>query len=265
MAIRTARIIVAVILLSLAAQADDWVKQFTVSAKPELQVNANAARVILNSWDKNQVEVKVHTVGYSIPDQLQVTGNQSGNKVLVDLHANNRVCFGICVLSIEVTVNLPKESTVNVHTSDGRIEANDLSGDIRLRSGDGRIIGHNLSGSLNAETSDGHIEIDGRFDLLHVRSGDGHVSVQARYGSKMSGDWSISTSDGRIELALPLDLDANLDVHTSDGHIDSELPIEVQGSAENGSLRGKLNGGGPRLEVRTGDGSIRLHRVEHSL
>ena len=265
MAIRTARLIVTVILLSLAAQADDWAKQFTVAAKPEIQINANDGRVTLNSWDKDQIEVRVHTVGYRIPDQLQVTGTQTGNKVHIDLHANNRVCFGICIMRIEVTVNVPKNSAVNVRTSDGRIEANDLSGDIRLNSGDGRIIGHNLSGKLDADTSDGHIEIDGRFDLLHVRSGDGHVSVQANYGSKMNGDWSVSTNDGRVELALPLDLAANLDVHTSDGHIESDLPVETEGSVGENTLRGKLNGGGPRLEVRSGDGSIRLHRVEHSL
>ncbi len=265
MAARTARVVLAVIVLSLAAQADDWAKQFAVSAKPELQVNANDARVTLNSWDKDQIEVKVHTVGYQIPDQLQVTGTQTGNKVRIELHANNRVCFGICILRIEVTVSVPKNSTVDVRTSDGRIEANDLSGDIRLKSGDGRITGHNLSGKLDADTSDGHIEIDGRFDWLHVRSGDGHVKVQATYGSKMSGDWSVSTSDGRVDLALPLDLAANLDVHTSDGHIDSDLPVEIEGSVGENTLRGKLNGGGPRLEVRSGDGSIRLHRVEHSL
>lgn len=265
MACRAVRLAVVMIALSLAAHADDWTKQFTVSAKPELQVNANDAQVVLNAWDKNQIEVRVHTVGYSIPQQLKVTADQAGNKVHVDLHAESRVCFGICVLRIEVTVNLPKNSTVNVRTSDGRIEANDLSGDIRLNSGDGRITGHHLSGNLNAETSDGHIEVDGRFDVLRIRSGDGHVSVKAEYGSKMAGDWSIVTSDGRIELDLPADLAANLDAHTDDGHLDSELPIEMQGSTAEGSLRGKLNGGGPRLEVHTSDGSIHLRKAVGSL
>lgn len=265
MTVRAARLAFVVIVLSLAAHADDWTKQFTVSPKPELQVSANDARVSLNAWDKDQIEVKVHTVGMRIPDQLQVTGEQTGNKVRIDLHSHSSFCIGFCIKTVEVTIQVPKDSVINVRTSDGRIEANDLSGDLRLRSGDGRITGRNLSGSLNAETSDGRIEIDGRFDLLHVRTGDGHVSVRANYGSKMGGDWSIWTGDGGVELELPLDLAADLDVHTGDGHIDSDLPVEVQGSMEPDSLRGKMNGGGPRLEVHTGDGSVRLRRVQHSL
>ena len=265
MTVRAARLAIAVIVLSLAAHADDWAKQFTVSAKPELQVSASDARVSLQAWDKNQIDVKVHTTGVRIPDQLQVTGEQTGNRVRIDLHSSHSFCIGLCIKTIEVTIQVPKDSLVNVRTSDGRIEANDLSGDIRLRTGDGRISGRNLSGSLSAETSDGRIEIDGRFDMLHVRTGDGHVSVRANYGSKMSGEWSIWTGDGGVELELPLDLAADLDVQTGDGHIDSDLPVEVQGSVGRNSLRGKLNGGGPRLEVHTGDGSIRLRRVEHSL
>ena len=265
MSVRAARVTLVVIALSLLAHGDEWNRQFNVTAKPELQVTANDARVSLSAWDKNQIEVQVHTSGVRIPDQLQVNAEQTGNKVRVDLHSNSSFCIGLCIKIVEVTIHVPKDSLISARTSDGRIEAEDLSGDIRLRSGDGRITGHNLSGSLNAETSDGRVEVDGRFDQLHIRTGDGRVVARAGYGSKMGGDWSVSTGDGGIDLELPMDLAANLDVHTSDGHIDSELPVEVQGSTERNSLRGKLNGGGPRLEVHSGDGSIRLHRVEHSL
>lgn len=262
---RSIRVFLLVMVFSLAARADDWTKQFTVSPHPEFQLDTNDGRVYLNAWDKNQIEVKVHTVGVRIPEKLQVTGDQSGNKVRIDMHSGNNICFGFCVMSIEVTVNLPKESVVNVRTSDGHIEANDLSGDIKLRSGDGKITGHNLSGNVNAETSDGHIEVDGRFDQLRIHSGDGHINARVNYGSKMSGDWSVVTNDGRIELELPRDLAANLDVHTGDGHIESDLPVEVQGSSERDSLRGKLNGGGPRLEIHTSDGSIHLRAAHGSL
>ena len=265
MMIRTAKIAVFLIALCAGAFADDWSKQYNVTDKPELQVTASDARINLNAWDKNQIDVKVHTVGYKIPDDLQVNAEQTGNTVRVDLHSRSHFCVGLCIRTVEVTIQVPKNALVNAKTSDGRIEATDLSGTMRLRSGDGRITGRNLSGNLDAETSDGRIEVDGRFDQLRVRTGDGRVSVRVDYGSKMASDWSITTGDGGVQLELPADLAANLDVHTSDGHIDSDLPVEVQGSLARNSLRGKLNGGGPRLEVHTGDGSIRLQRVQHSL
>jgi len=256
---------VLLVLISVAAQADEWNRQFTVSAKPELQVNADDARVAVSAWDQNKIDVMVHTVGVKIPQGLQVTAAQTGNTVRVELHASNNFCIGFCVKTIEVRIQVPRNSVVDVRTSDGRIEANDLSGDLRLHSGDGHITGHNLSGTLNAETSDGHIEIDGRFEQVRLHSGDGHIRLAVSYGSRMAGDWSITTGDGSVTLELPLDLAADLDVHTSDGHIESDLPVEVQGSLGRDTLRGKLNGGGPRLEIRTSDGSIHLERVQHEL
>ena len=72
MTVRTARVTLVVIALSLLAHGDEWNRQFNVTAKPELQVSANDARVYLAAWDKNQIEVRVHTSGVRIPDQLQV-------------------------------------------------------------------------------------------------------------------------------------------------------------------------------------------------
>ena len=266
MYIRAAKLAILVIAFTAVCHADDWAKQFTVSAKPELQVSAGDGRIYLNAWDKNQIDVKVNTVGVKIPNDLQVTADQVGNSVRVELHSKTHFCIGLCIKHIEVTIQLPKNTTVYAKTADGRIEATDLSGTTHLHTGDGRITGHNLSGSLDAETSDGRIEIEGRFEQLRVRTGDGHVSVKVNYGSKMAGDWSISTGDGGVELELPMDLAAELDAHTGDGHIDSDLPVEVQGATtRRNTLRGKLNGGGPRLEVHTGDGSIRLQRLQNSL
>ena len=39
-----------------------------------------------------------------------------------------------------------------------------------------------------------------------------------------------------------------------------DLPVTVNGSIERSSIRGKLNGGGPLLEITTGDGSIRVSK-----
>ena len=42
----------------------------------------------------------------------------------------------------------------------------------------------------------------------------------------------------------------------SDGRIHSELP--VAGHVGRGRVEGDINGGGPRLEMRTSDGNIRI-------
>jgi hypothetical protein len=57
---------------------------------------------------------------------------------------------------------------------------------------------------------------------------------------------------------LAPDLSADLELHTGDGHIGVDLPLTVNGTQNEHEVRGKLNGGGPSLTVRTGDGSIHV-------
>ena len=46
-----------------------------------------------------------------------------------------------------------------------------------------------------------------------------------------------------------------------DGKITVDFPVTASGKLSGSDLRGKLNGGGETLVVRTGDGPIRLHRL----
>lgn len=157
-------------------------------------------------------------------------------------------------------VLVPRETTAQIHTGDGRISVEGLKGDTRLSTGDGGITAEGLDGSLDAKTGDGRIGVRGRFDLLNLRTSDGSIEAEVRPGSKVVAGWRIQTGDGSVRLRLPPDLAADLDAQTGDGHISSDLPMTVNGSRSESSLRGKLNGGGLTLTVRTGDGSIRLDR-----
>jgi DUF4097 and DUF4098 domain-containing protein YvlB len=70
----------------------------------------------------------------------------------------------------------------------------------------------------------------------------------------------VDTSDGSVSLEIPADLAADLDLHTGDGHIRLNLPLTVEGKFSNQDVHGKLNGGGNRLVVHTGDGSITVDK-----
>jgi hypothetical protein len=70
--------------------------------------------------------------------------------------------------------------------------------------------------------------------------------------------WSLRTGDGTIDLGIPRDLKANLDVSTSDGHVTLGLPVTVEGQVSHSRVSGTINGGGPSLVIHSGDGSIRL-------
>ena len=247
--------------LAVPCSAADWQKTFTISGKPTLRVETNEASVHITGTDTHQVEVRVSATGYRIGDEVRVSERQSGNRVEIEVHVPHKVVIGFSVHSVEIDVGLPRESDLDIHTGDGRIEVQDVKGDARLATNDGRIRVYRADGSLNASTSDGSIEADGRFDGLDVHTNDGHVRVSAQAGSKISGaGWSVRTKDGRVDVFLPDKFPADLDAETHDGHVTVDMPVEVAGQLGRSRVRGKLNGGGSALRLRTGDGSIHVGR-----
>ena len=75
--------------------------------------------------------------------------------------------------------------------------------------------------------------------------------------------WDRMTSWAEaVEIARAAD-QAGFDLvaHTSSGEVRSDLPITVQGSLGHGELRGKVRGGGVRVEVSTGSGDIHIVKI----
>jgi hypothetical protein len=132
---------------------------------------------------------------------------------------------------------------------------------VDLSTGDGRIDAAGVQAALRAKTNDGRVTVDGRFNRLDLRSGDGAVTATVREGSRMEQDWILSSQDGSITLRLPELFPAELDASTGDGSVTLDFPVKVSGSLSRSRIHGTIQEGGPRLELRTGDGSIHLLKL----
>ncbi|HVO80580.1 MAG TPA: DUF4097 family beta strand repeat-containing protein [Terriglobales bacterium] len=259
---RVSFLLIALIGLSSLALADEWKKEFTTSAKPSIHVDANDATIEVQAVDGNKIEARVVTSrGKISPDEVRVTDRQSGDRIDLEVRqSSHHFCIGICSESVRISLQVPRNSDLDLHSGDGNITVDAVKGEVRLDSGDGDLIGRSLDGVLNAETSDGNIRVNGRFDRLDLHTGDGRIDAEVAPGSKMSSSWALRTSDGTVTLRLPQDFSTDLDAHTGDGRVSSDFPITVSGSLKENSLRGRLNGGGALLELRSGDGNIRLEK-----
>ena len=79
----------------------------------------------------------------------------------------------------------------------------------------------------------------------------------------MTGNFDKRSSiagDGGVTVRLPSTLAADLDIHTGDGSVKVDLPFAAA-LQDKRNVRGKLNGGGLALSIRTGDGSVRVGRI----
>jgi DUF4097 and DUF4098 domain-containing protein YvlB len=259
----TMPLFLAVLAFTAFAGADDWSKNYDLTGKPELRVEAHDANVRIESWDQSKIEAHVTTRGWHIGNGgLEIVEHQQGNAVEIELRQPHRTHFSIGVENrrTELEIHMPRSAKVNVHSGDGAVSAKGLEGELDFTTGDGRLEIEDVDGSLRAHTSDGSVRVSGRFDILELRTSDGRVEVEARPGSQLREAWDIRSSDGSVRLRIPGDLAADLELHTSDGSITTNIPVAVEGSLRSHDIHGKMNGGGNRLTVHTSDGSVTLDK-----
>lgn len=248
----------AALLFGSGARAEEWTKHWSVNGKPELRVWTGDAAVMIETGSSNEISAILRTEGISIGGSgIKITEHQDGNRVELEVR-QPPTHFSFGNHSVELTVRVPEELTADVHTGDGSIKLHGLHGSIRVNTGDGSIEGDGLDGGLDAHSGDGSLHVKGRFDSLRIRTSDGSVEVEAATGSRLHSDWRVETGDGSVHLSVPRNLAANVQLGTGDGSIHVDLPLTIEGAKSEHELRGKLNGGGPSLDVRTGDGSISL-------
>jgi DUF4097 and DUF4098 domain-containing protein YvlB len=252
---------VGLILIGAAAgvQAEEWTKTYSVAGRPEVRVNVDDGKIRVATSNEGGVKATVSTCGWKIgPHEVRVEENQNGNRIDIAVKVPPGPHVMIGCKSVEVELVVPAVSDLDLHSKDGSIVADGVKGTERLSTGDGRIEARSIDGALDADTQDGSVNVDGRFDRLTVHTGDGRIDAVARRGSRLNGPWSLITRDGNVNVRLPQDVAAELDARTADGSVNCEFPLAVSSSGDEDahSVRGNLNGGGPRLEIRTQDGRI---------
>jgi DUF4097 and DUF4098 domain-containing protein YvlB len=141
-------------------------------------------------------------------------------------------------------------------THGGKIEAGELGGPAELETSAGSIKVGTSHGPLVANTSGGGIELDEVADSVTAHTSAG--SISAAFTAEPHGDCRLSTSGGGINVRIAENLGFDLDARTSGGRVITELPvtITVVGEHRNGALKGKLNGGGKLLELKTSAGDV---------
>ena len=262
MRIRVAILFSLLLAFTAVAIADDWNRAYQVQGRPQLVVDADDGNVIVSSGSDSSVHLSVHSQGWRIaPDEIEVTSQQQGNRVELRLRKHNSGLHVHFHTSLEIRITLPAASDLDIHTRDGNLEVSGIKGMHKLRTGDGNAEIRGVDGTLDLETGDGNLTVDGRFDLLSMHTGDGNIDAVARGGSVMKSAWTLRTGDGNIQLRVPGDFAADLDAHTGDGHVRSDIPVTASATTNReNELRGRMNGGGQTLSLRTGDGTIEIRK-----
>lgn len=216
-------------------------------------------------WDDYQVQYNIR-----VPDRYNVDVKTSGGSVelddiigAVDAHTSGGSIStgrlgGPATLrtsggSIVVAGGSGK---VDARTSGGSVRIGDTTGPVEARTSGGSITLARIRGSVFARTSGGGITIDDATGSVDASTSGG--SIRAQLSGQLTADSSLSTSGGSVIVSLAPNVAVDLDARASGGGVHTELPITIQGRQEDDELQGKINGGGPKLTLRTSGGGIRV-------
>jgi len=159
---------------------------------------------------------------------------------------------------------------VKASTGGGSIDLGEIGGAVEAESGGGNIRLASAKGRVEAQTGGGSIQLDGATSV-RAETGAGGIIVKLVSSSDLRSNSTLETAAGDITVYLANDLPITIraEIEMANGHkIRSDFgDIHVSGEAgtwpgpRSLTAEGRLNGGGPVLEVRTSSGNITFLRA----
>lgn len=192
-------------------------------------------------------------------------------------------------ISISYEIWTPAETVLRADTGSGNVKVENLKNSVELSTGSGDVFVANVANAVRARTGSGTIRADGiggsfsgetgsgdiRVAMVakanvRVRTGSGGINVSnatsslsAHTGSgdveaagTPDGQWEVETGSGNVRLQIPQGARFDVAASTSSGRIDVSREMVTSGTVNQHRIRGKVNGGGPLLQLQTASGDI---------
>jgi hypothetical protein len=263
-------------------------KTFEISPGKDLRLDVSVGDVVITSWDKPQVYVKI-LGNKKAMEKMDFSFDNDENYVEIIAKKEGFFNFWGSGISLRFEINVPSSFNNEVHTSGGDIRlfsvkgknllntsggiifVKNTEGELNISTSGGDIVLDNNKGNMEASTSGGNIEGKDFLGNLYVSTSGGNISLKGS-NSKIMAETSggnisleyegpnkgieLSTSGGNIMVKLPSDFNASALMSTSGGDISCNLTANNAKKISSTKFEADLNNGGNRLIVKTSGGDI---------
>ncbi|HEV7857246.1 MAG TPA: hypothetical protein VGO91_01215 [Pyrinomonadaceae bacterium] len=210
---------------------------FNISIPRSYNLNVRTVGIIKTS--DLEGTVKLSTSGFSL-----TTGNVNGSVNLSS--AGGPIQVG--------DVNGP----VMVSSAGGSIRTGNINGELDAQSGGGSIAAGRVDGRVTVHSSGGSIRIEEVTNTIEAASLGG--SVQTYISRQPQSDSSLVSSGGNVNLRLAENVGATIDADAGPGTVLSDYPLTRLHETHGSAYTGDINGGGPKITIRTAAGNVTLRK-----
>ncbi len=211
---------------------------------------------------------------------------EAAEQMVRDIHVSVQESDGNLEIDVEIPskwnrhgnanleIHLPRDLAVSVTSANGKICMQDLTGSVHARSSNGNVSIQDVVGDIEVYASNAKCCFARTTGRIRARSSNGKIEFSEHTGSVDAstsngiinaslteiGDEGIllATSNGRIVLELPEEVNAELDIRVENGVIRTARDLCSQMRESNGRIRGTLGLGGSPIKLRTSNGTISL-------
>ncbi|MGI9174149.1 MAG: M56 family metallopeptidase [Rhodothermales bacterium] len=282
-----------------ATSPDDEVveRTFEVSPGGTLNVRTDRGSIEVETVEADEVAVRVEIEARSDEDRqkFDLSFEQENNDVSVRGEVEGRGNWNGDRLRIKYIITVPSQYNVDLQTSGGSISVEDLEGEVVTQTSGGSLSFGMIRGNINGQTSGGSISLDGTSGDADVHTSGGSISlgkvagtvkahtsggsisidevggsidaetsggsITAAITEQPEGDCELRTSGGSITVRLADGIGVDVNAKTSAGRVTTEFDVPPRDKDEMDELEAPINGGGPRLHLRTSAGSVRINRL----
>jgi hypothetical protein len=223
---------------------DTWTRNYTVAAGGRFEVVNVNGLVQVEPGTGPGIEIRAERRAKASSDEaakellgkVQMLEDVKADAVRVEARPPKTFRGGV---DIKFFVKVPAGLNVIARTVNGGIKLINVPNDIEASTTNGGVEAEQVSGTLRVSTTNGGVRL--------ALSGLGKGGLRAE------------TVNGGVNVEMPRDAKANISAHVVNGGLGVDnLQLETIGEQTRRRVEGKLNGGGPPIELGTTNGGIHL-------
>ncbi|MFN3188891.1 MAG: DUF4097 family beta strand repeat-containing protein [Aureliella sp.] len=242
-------------------------QELTTEPLVALDVSTYNGNVTIRPADEQKVEMEVTYKAYGA---TQEDADANVKELTCDIQADKGTLIlkatkpsNQWMASAAFDLKAPRNCNLKIVTSNGTVDVADFDSPIKVQTSNGTVKLANISGSIDAGTSNGTISAKNTVGPVQLSTSNGRINFA---GYLVGTENRFSTSNGRVEVALPVDCYARINAKTSNGKVKCSLPNEEIKASKRSleAMVGLPQSGQPEasLSVRSSNGSITIKPMD---
>jgi DUF4097 and DUF4098 domain-containing protein YvlB len=223
-----------------------------------LKAQTTNSGIYVIGWDRAEYSV---TTCKAVPDDDpnpsaslgEITTRVSGSQITVEGPSDSNRQWSAALI-----INVPRISSLDLHTTNGPLELRDLAGNIQVGATNGPIDLNNVGGSVQATTANGPISVVGSSGDQRLSANNGPIHIALSGGSWNGPGLEASTHNGPLSISIPENYSSAIRIQASE-----HSPMSCNSSVCGRAVRSL---GSPSvISIGSGDPVVRLSTMNGPL